>query len=1139
VVLKLPDRPHHLADAAVAVWSEAVTITTYPVPPPDRNPLFLEHRVYQGSSGRVYPNAVTDRVSDTPVEQTWEALHLENRWLRVMVLPALGGRIHVVQDRCNGYDLVYRQNVIKPALVGLLGPWISGGIELNWPQHHRPSTFMPTDWAIEVLEDGGATVWCSEHEPMDRMKGMHGVTLRPDAALLELRVRLSNRTPLTRTFLWWANVAARVHDGYEAFFPPDVQHVADHARRAMSTFPVARGRYYGVDYGARTPADADLRWYRNIPVPTSFMVTGTDRDFFGGYDHAAEAGFVHWADHTISPGKKLWTWGDAAFGHAWDRELTDADGPYIELMAGVYTDNQPDFSFLAPGETRAFSQYWYPIERIGPAHAATLEAAAHVEVSHHGHARIGVAVTRERPAAEVVLQAGGRVVRSWTVDLAPDAPLVEHETALPPGTRRSDLHLIVRHQGATLVELRPTHHADVEPPQPAREPPLPKDTSSVEELVLIGRHLEQYRHATRQPQDYWREALRREPHDSRANTALGMWHLRRGELTDAEMHLRRAVATLTRLNANPPEGEALYALGLVLRMAGHPDEAEVWLAKATWNAAWQAAANVARAEIRGTRGAWAEALVLLDRALESDARHAGARVLRVAALRRLGRLDEAVAALAACLADDPLDARALVERDRLVGAGAAASDLPAAAVAHLLSDGQTALDVAHDDARAGLLPEAISYLERALPSAGATVAPLIGYTLGWLCERAADPAAAARWRYDARSRPIERVFPARPEEIAVLTSAVAADPGDARAPYLLGLLLYDRRRYDDAIACWETSRRLEPTFATVHRNLGLASFNVRRQPARARASYLRAFRADPTDGRVLYEFDQLRKRLGEPPVERLGFLERHSSVVAERDDLTVERVTLLNEVGRHTDALLVLGERRFHPWEGGEGLVSGQWIIANRELGRAALKAGRAEEALAWFVAAMSYPTNLGEGKHLLTAENELQWLAGRAEMRGLSESETVSQERRASTWLALAAAPQGDPAAAPGAASYWRSLAMRALGDTDGASHLLRELLASARRRSRTDTGIDYFATSLPSFLVFEDDLPRRNRTACRYLEGLALQGLGRPGKARAAFAEVAAQDVDHLDARLRLRELDGQQRGRGARPPAEPMPR
>ncbi len=84
------------------------------------------------------------------------------------------------QDKTNGYDFFYRQNVIKPALVGLAGPWISGGVEFNWPQHHRPSTFMPVDIEVERGEDGSVTVWCSEHEPMQRMKGMHGVCLRPD-----------------------------------------------------------------------------------------------------------------------------------------------------------------------------------------------------------------------------------------------------------------------------------------------------------------------------------------------------------------------------------------------------------------------------------------------------------------------------------------------------------------------------------------------------------------------------------------------------------------------------------------------------------------------------------------------------------------------------------------------------------------------------------------------------------------------------------------------------------------------------------------------------------------------------------------------------------------------------------------------
>ena len=100
--------------------------------------MFLEKRVYQGSSGKIYPLPFIDRIASEPVEHAWQAVHLENDYVRVMVLPEIGGRIHVGFDKINGYDFFYRQNVIKPALVGLAGPWISGGVEFNWPQHHRP-----------------------------------------------------------------------------------------------------------------------------------------------------------------------------------------------------------------------------------------------------------------------------------------------------------------------------------------------------------------------------------------------------------------------------------------------------------------------------------------------------------------------------------------------------------------------------------------------------------------------------------------------------------------------------------------------------------------------------------------------------------------------------------------------------------------------------------------------------------------------------------------------------------------------------------------------------------------------------------------------------------------------------------------
>ena len=231
----------------VKAWAEAVVLPTYEPMAPDKNPMFLEKRVYQGSSGRVYPLPFTDRINTEAQDRSWQALHIENEFLRVMVLPEIGGRIHVGLDKTNGYDFFYRQNVIKPALVGLAGPWISGGVEFNWPQHHRPATFMPTNYAIEEGADGSRTIWCSDHEPMNRLRGMHGVCLYPGIARLELKVRLYNRTQFTQTFLWWANVATRVHEHYQSFFPPDVRFVADHARRAMSTFPLCNGTYYGVD----------------------------------------------------------------------------------------------------------------------------------------------------------------------------------------------------------------------------------------------------------------------------------------------------------------------------------------------------------------------------------------------------------------------------------------------------------------------------------------------------------------------------------------------------------------------------------------------------------------------------------------------------------------------------------------------------------------------------------------------------------------------------------------------------------------------------------------------------------------------------------------------------------------------------
>lgn len=953
--------------SAVQVRRDRVTLPTYSPAAPEKNPMFLEKRVYQGSSGRVYPLPFTDRIAETKEDVVWDAVHLENEFLYVMILPQIGGRVHALRDKTNGYDLIYGQPVIKPALVGLAGPWISGGIEFNWPQHHRPSTFMPTEVEIERHPDGSVTVWLSEHDPMARMKGMHGICLHPGRAVLEVKARVHNRTPFVQTFLWWINAATRAHEEYQSFFPEDARCVADHAKRATSEYPLCKGRYYGVDYGSRAKkgipagerprkyapqsricAPNDLSWYANIPVPTSYMCMGTKEDFFGGYDHKARAGLVHVADHRIAPGKKQWTWGNHEFGYAWDRNLTDPNAqgecaPYIELMAGVFTDNQPDFSFLQPGETKGWSQYWYPIREIGAAQRANVNAALSLRVKN-GRLRLGVSVTREFHGAKITLECAGKRVFGRTAHLSPAAPFVR-EVPLPSGATETMLRLrVADEEGREIISYAPQPDTRHRPAHPATEPPAPTEIPETDELFLTGLHLEQYRHATRPPVPYWQEALRRDPGDSRCNTALGVWHLKRGEFPKAEARLRRAIARLTLRNPNPADGEAHYHLGLCLRFLGRDEEASEVLGKAAWNGAWTSAACHALAELDCVRRDWTAALEHVDQALRINGGNLRARNLKALILRALDRKAEAQGELEGILREDPLDAWARVQ----------CGNIPA-------HNAQLCLDIALDFARAGFYREAIHLLQSCQPNPTSGAAPLVGYYQGWLWTKQGDRERAREcFRAGASASP-DYCFPSRLEEIAILECAIAANPKDAGAPYYLGNLFYDRRRHEEAIALWEKSAKLRPGFSIVLRNLGIGYYNIRRQPKKARTAYEKAFRANPHDARLLYERDQLWRRLGVPPKNRLRELEMHSGLVALRDDLTVALCALYNQTGQPEKALALISQRAFQPWEGGEGQTLGQYERAHLALGRRALAAGDADAAERHFRQALDVPENLGE----------------------------------------------------------------------------------------------------------------------------------------------------------------------------------
>ncbi|MCU1549464.1 MAG: Tetratricopeptide repeat protein [Glaciihabitans sp.] len=1064
--LQLPPVPDELSADPVAAWSEDLVIDTYLPLDPSEYPAFLDTRVYQGSSGKVFPLPFHERISQEKHPHTWRAVHLENEFIRLVILPDLGGRIHVGYDKTADYDFFYRNNVIKPALVGLAGPWLSGGVEFNWPQHHRPATFLPVDYSIEREPDGAVTVWCSDHDPFSRMKGMHGIRLRPGSSLIEARVRLYNRTPDTQTFLWWANVAAAVSDDYQSFFPTDVHFVADHAKRALATFPAVDGRYYGVDYSAQVSAevpDGDrLDWYRNIPVPTSYMVVSTRQNFFGGYDHGRHAGFVHWADRHVAPGKKQWTWGNAEFGWAWDRNLTDTDGPYVELMAGVYTDNQPDFSWLSPGETKAFSQFWFPIREIGPATFANREAALSLTVTANEHsttARLGVSATRPFEQATVELFGQeGRSLFAGTARLGPADPFVL-ELEFDGVYTAEDLELVVSDGARTIARWRPEPAHDDDAPTTANEPPLPAEVDSIEDLFYIGQYLAQYRHATRAPEPYWREALDRDPEDVRSNIALAASLDRRGRYREAELHLRRAIGRLTARVPNPADGEAHYRLGLNLVRQGRDAEALELFAKAEWNSAWRVPAGYEAARAIARAGRLDDAEQKLRSVLRLDADHLQAADLLALVLQSQGSLTEASEILERRLQLDPLDEWAL--------------DLAGRPTTR---DAPTLLDVALDYASAGFTSAALTVLDRAAVAASDTalgqvqVAPLVHYHRAMLLSGSGDPAGASEALGLARTADGRFAQALRLDDVRALQFGLRSDPGDARAAYLLGNWHYDHANYAEAIAAWTAAAahsHSSTELAAIHRNLGIAAFNVSRDPELAAHHFDSAQAADLTDAALLYESDQLASRVGVGIEDRLSRIQASAADPLTRDDLTVVYAGLLTATGEADRARDIILTRQFQPWEGGEGKVLGAWedaaiAIASRKL------ANDPAAAVTHLLEALFPPESLGEARHPLANAAQLYCLLGDA----YAANGDIDAAR--GSWQ-TASAFSGDflgmSTRSFSTQTLWSARALRNLGEEDAADRLINELRVWIQELAETPARIDYFATSLPTMLLFHED--------------------------------------------------------------------
>ena len=1074
------------AASPVKVWEEKTVIPTYLAGAPEPNPMFFFGRASQGAQAPVYPYPMYDTLTGKKVDKTYTLVYLENEYIRIGILPEVGGRIFEGIDKTNNYNFIYRQHVVKPALIGLIGAWISGGVEWNIPHHHRASTFIPVQYKIEEGPDGAKTVWIGELEVRQRMRWAVGYTLRPGKAYLEASVRILNRTPVANTMLCFANVAVHASDDYQVIFPPSTQWGTGHGKRTFTTWPISNT----IRGGPEMTTPTDISWYKNHIVSNSVFAWNYQDDFFAGYDHGKQAGTMSVADHNVVPGKKFFTWGNGPAGRRWDRVLTDEDGPYLEMMVGAYSDNQPDYSWLQPYEERSFTMNWYPFRDIGGVKKANLDAAVNLDVAN-GVAKLGFYATSAHPAAQFTLKAGDKILLQETAAIDPAKPWTR-QIPIPAGIDEHDLVASISDAGKELVSYSPIRLKPEPEPTAVTNPPAPASVQSNEELYLIGLRAEQFHDPNIDPEPYWREALRRDPGDVRVNTAFGIAAFRKARYDEAAAMLRKALERATGRYTDPKDGEALYYLGAVLKAQGKTAEAYAQLYKATWSQAWKAAGYFALAEIAAARGDMAAALDFAGRSLDSNALNIQAINLKAALLRHLGRSQEALQTLdSAARNADPLDVRSMAERWLASQDPAAAKTLASTMNAHPI----TAQETASEYLDAGLWQDGVAALSQMAAAAPdkSKIDPMVFYYLGYFAAKMGDARQASAYYRQAMAMPPDYVFPFQNQAIDVLRDAIQANPKDPRAPYYLGNLLYDWQP-EEAARLWHASAALDPSFAIVHRNLATAYMH--QKPAadvdKAIAELEQAVSLDRKYALHFTELDQLYEQAGTPIEKRLSLFEANRGVVAQRDDSQNRAIALEVAAGKLDEAIAMMTGRPFASVEGVNLNVAEHWADAHILRGRRNIAAGRDREALADFDAALHPPSNLPAGM------GNSSGAAGAAEIAywtGVAYDHLGDRAKAAESWTQ----PASQSAAGP-AQSYYQALCLQKLGQDDKAKAIFQALLLSPT------------------------DQPRQSRAQmamAHFRAGLGYLGLNDPAKAKSELSEAVKVSPDLLGARTALATL------------------
>lgn len=1084
--------------AAARVWEAALTIPTYELGPPNPNPIFSD--MPARNRRPMYPYAALDNLTGRQISKSYKAVHLENEYLRVTVLPELGGRVYAIFDKTANRDALYTNHVVKYGLVAIRGAWISGGIEWNFPDGHTVTTVSPVDYATLMEPDGSAAVTVGDTERIQRMQWAVTIRLRPGRKYLETEVTLNNRRDTPGRYWYWATAAAPASEDLRFVYP--MREAYPHTFWPVFSFPKEKG--------------VDLGTYREVPNALSLFARDSRRDFFGVYYEKSDWGIVHVADRRELAGKKTWTWGIDPSGTIWVDKLTDQDGQYVEFQAGRF-ETQMEHEFIAAHRLEHFVEYWYPLRNLGGAwDEANKDAALRVEVNPR-RARVTLNVTARFEAAELSVLREGDPPFKQEVFLSPETPFSTSVDLALKGAGNPIRVLLKAKDGKEIISYSTDAPRDGNPDfRPAIRPsPDPVVAASAEQAYHDGVAADK-KSNERAARAAYLEASKRDPGYSPALVSLGLSCIRTGENETAEKYLTLA------LNRNRDSAEASYYLGLALRAQGRFREAAVQLLRNLRSGQLEQQARLVLGEMSLGAGKIDEALEYLIPAAQSTQ---SLRIVTVCALaeRLAGRLDGARNDIERVLKTNPLDYFGLHEFHALNKADGREKEAGQAweALWRLLArEPDEVLELVFDYVAAGRPAEGRKLLEEAArrsTSEGKPVAAMIHYSLGYLLDQTGDkPGAAEQFRLGSAASP-DLVFPHRVEEITVLRTALAANPDDGRAAYYLGNACAALNRDEEALQYFKTAARLDAGNPVAQRNLGLALWKIAGQIQSAVPAYERAIALAPQEYHRYVELSDLLKAVGATQ-RRIDLLESAPVQVRERSSVIEALAAAYLDAGRFSQAAALLERAHITSGEGESGALR-IYRRACLGLARQFQESGKHEEAAGQFLKAISYPRNLGVGRPS-TESNARELVAAARELEASGKNDVAD-----SLWRRAADEPLKSPVepVEPWSENYYfKAVALDRTGRKDEARALFSRLalLADDRRMPLAE------ATPPQGPLRF-------------LLAGVGLKALGQAEQARAALQRAIELDPANELAKSELASIEPQRKPvRAPRPPVKRKP-